>query len=82
MITKQNRILCPICKKTKNKPKDVYCNKHSLAQKSLKKGYKDWLKAYSTISWDEYIKNILDFGDLLGILVREVVEYELYFKLN
>jgi len=81
MKSKDN-LICPICKDDKKNLDDRYCNIHLKAKETLHKGYESWLKAYSILSWDDYLKQLLDLGDHVGDLIRDVVEYEFYFKEN
>ncbi|MCG3220363.1 MAG: hypothetical protein H7641_03195 [Candidatus Heimdallarchaeota archaeon] len=78
----KNNSLCPICKVDKKSPNDKYCKNHLQAKAGLQKGYESWLKAYSILSWEDYLKQLLDLGDQVGNLIRDVVEYEFYFKEN
>ncbi|MHA2357150.1 MAG: hypothetical protein ACXABK_00065 [Candidatus Heimdallarchaeaceae archaeon] len=73
-------MLCPICKITKDDRSDIYCNSHVKAKQHLQKGYESWLKAYSLLAWEDFLKQLLDLGDLVGALIRDVVEFEFYFK--
>ena len=71
---------CPICKKNKENPQSKYCKNHNKAKKVLKQGYESWLKAYGSISWEEFLKRLLDLGNLVGDYVKEISEYEFYFQ--
>jgi hypothetical protein len=73
-------MVCPICKNDKRSSDERYCKKHLKAKEELQKGYESWLKAYSILSWEDYLKQLLDLGDYVGSLIRDVVEYEFYFK--
>jgi hypothetical protein len=79
-MNSKNELLCPICKVEKKNTNDKYCNNHLQAKEGLQNGYESWLKAYGILSWENYLKQLLDLGDLVGNLVRDVVEYEFYFK--
>ena len=72
--------ICPICKKTKENSVDKYCKNHNIAKGLLKQGYESWLNAYGSISWDDYLKNLLELEGLVGDYIKEIVEYEFYFK--
>ncbi len=74
--------LCPICKVDKKNLNDRYCKFHLQAKDRLQQGYESWLKAYSILSWEDYLKQLLDLGDQVGDLIRDVIEYEFYFKEN
>ncbi|MCG3216606.1 MAG: hypothetical protein KAS63_07765 [Candidatus Heimdallarchaeota archaeon] len=78
----ENGKLCPICKVKKKNSMDKYCEKHNSAKKEMQKGYELWLKAYRVLSWDDYLHKLLNLSDSVGILVRDIAEYELYFKQN
>jgi len=71
---------CPICKINKDNQSDMYCNRHVLAKGELQNGYESWLKAYNSLAWEDYLKQLLELEDLVGILIRDVVEFEFYFK--
>jgi len=77
-MTKKKQ-LCPICKEEieENTP---YCSMHNLAKKVLKEGYERWLKAYGVLSWDDYIRKIIDLHGLTGEAVQAVAEHERFFK--
>ncbi|NHK33085.1 MAG: hypothetical protein FK730_17180 [Asgard group archaeon] len=79
MTTKKNA-LCPICKADKKTQNDKYCKIHLQAKDTLQRGYESWLKAYGILPWDDYLKQLLNLGDLVGDLIRDVIEYEFYFK--
>ena len=71
---------CPICKKTKEDSKEKYCKNHNSAKTLLKQGYETWLKAYGLLSWDEFLKKLMSIDLLVGDFIKEIVEYEFYFK--
>ena len=71
--------MCPICKRSKENSQDKYCKNHNKAKEILKQGYESWLKAYGTISWDKFLKKLLDLEGLVGSFIKEIVEYEFYF---
>ena len=71
---------CPICKKDIENLQEKYCKNHSKAKKELKKGYEAWLKAYSSLSWDDYLQKILNLESLVGDFVREIAQHEFYFS--
>ena len=78
----KNNTLCPICKADKKSLNDKYCKYHLQAKDRLQQGYESWLKAYSILAWEDYLKQLLDLGDQVGDLIRDVIEYEFYFKEN
>lgn len=71
---------CPICRTRKESSQKKYCKNHNKAEIKLKKGYELWLKAYGSISWDDYLQRLQKLEGLVGDLVHEVAEYEFYFK--
>ncbi len=72
--------MCPICKKKKENSKEAYCKNHNSAKKVLKQGYESWLRAYGSISYDEFLKKLLKLEGIVGDFIKEIVEYEFYFK--
>ncbi|MHA1400778.1 MAG: hypothetical protein ACTSQE_10570 [Candidatus Heimdallarchaeaceae archaeon] len=76
----QKKKICPICKKNKT-TEYPYCNEHMQAKQALKMGYEHWLKAYGVLSWEDYLKRLLELGDQVGKDVQAVAEYERFFKL-
>jgi len=77
---KANKQLCPICRTKKKDVSEKYCNNHNTAKVKLQSGYESWLKAYGVLSWDDFLQRLLNLTDIVGALIKEVVEYELYFK--
>ena len=77
---KANKQLCPICRTKKNDASEKYCNNHNTAKMKLQSGYESWLKAYGVLSWDDFLQRLLNLTDIVGALIKDVVEYELYFK--
>ena len=71
---------CPICKNKKESSLKQYCKDHNNAKVKLKNGYELWLKAYGSISWDDFLQNLQKLEGLVGNFVREVAEYEFYFQ--
>jgi len=78
--SKRKSTTCPICKKNRENSQEKYCKNHNKAKKLLKPGYESWLKAYGTISWDEFLKQVVALEGLVGDFIKEVVEYEFYFQ--
>ncbi|MHA1868854.1 MAG: hypothetical protein ACTSXD_12500 [Candidatus Heimdallarchaeaceae archaeon] len=70
---------CPICKKEKS-GKDTLCEIHEKAKKSLLEGYELWLRAYGTLSWEAYLKELSILDESVGKTVKEVIDYERFFK--
>ena len=71
---------CPICKKDMENLHEQYCMNHSKAKNELKKGYEAWLKAYGSLSWDDYLQKILNLEGLVGDFVKEIAQHEFYFS--
>ncbi len=55
---------------------DKYCDYHAQSFKSLKEHYNQWVKAYGTISWSDYLTKLVKLNET-GIWVKEVVSVEL-----
>lgn len=70
--------VCPICKLPKNR-RDKYCTEHLIARQQLSQAYEKWLCAFGILSWEDFLKNIVKLKDT-GELIKEVANYELYFK--
>ena len=75
-----NNQLCPICKTKKKATSEKYCNNHNLAKIELQSAYESWLKAYGVLSWDDFLQRLLNLADIVGTLIKDVAEYEMYFK--
>ncbi|MFW9851695.1 MAG: hypothetical protein ACFFDS_02000 [Candidatus Thorarchaeota archaeon] len=82
MKSRNNNLKCPICKRDKKLPQQKYCVTHNEAKEKLQNGYESWLKAYNILSWEDYLQQLLSLEGGVGNLIRDVVEYELYFKQN
>ena len=80
MNSKNSNLKCPICKRDKELFQQKYCAIHNEAKEKLQKGYESWLKAYNVLSWDDYLQQLLSLEGEVGNLIRDVAEYELYFK--
>ncbi len=80
MKSRNNHLKCPICKRDKELAQMKYCATHNEAKEKLQKGYESWLKAYNILSWDDYLQQLLSLEGEVGNLIRDVAEYELYFK--
>ena len=70
---------CPICNDKKENHKEKYCKTHNKAKSKLKKGYESWLKAYGVLSWNDYLQKLLDEDLTTGKLLKDIIEYEIYF---
>ncbi len=80
MKSKNNNLKCPICKRDKEIVHQKYCSTHNEAKEKLQNGYESWLKAYNILSWDDFLQQLLSLEGEVGSLIRDVAEYELYFK--
>ena len=76
----ENNPLCPICKTKKKDSGRKYCEIHNTAKMKLQEGYESWLKAYGSLSWDDYFQKLLNLVDTIGDFIKDIVEFELYFK--
>ncbi len=72
--------LCVTCDKKKYDAKTIFCEKHKIANKMLKETYGLWVTAYDFITWTEYIKKLYELEEKVGKTIRDILEYELYFK--
>lgn len=73
---------CKICQTEIKKSSDIYCSKHQLAKSKLQKGYDLWLKAYGVLPYENYLQKLLKLENLVGSLVKDVAEFELYFQVS
>lgn len=71
---------CPICHSKKEILTEKYCKIHTKAKAKLKQGYEAWLKAYGILSWNDYLQKLLDKNLATGKLIKDIIEYELYFS--
>lgn len=62
---------CKICGK---KSISEFCSYHELAYQNLQKKFEDWKKAIGDISWEEYLKRIIDLPHA-GEWVKELAKY-------
>lgn len=53
-----------------------FCAYHAQAYEKLKWGYDEWLNAYGKISWEEYLKRLLERRES-GSWVRDLIMLEL-----
>ncbi len=75
-----NNTKCKICQDKIDKSSDKFCSNHKLAKTKLQNGYELWLKAYDSLPYDDFLQQLLDLGDLVGSLVKDIAEFELYFQ--
>ncbi len=47
-----------------------------MAYEKLKEGYNTWRSAYKDITWEDYLKRILELDDT-GKWVKDVIKYKL-----
>ena len=70
---------CLVCKSTIEK--GDFCDAHSIAKKNLEKRFKEWQKAYGTLTWEEYLKKLIDDTEIpVGEWAKEVAVYLLKAK--
>jgi hypothetical protein len=70
---------CVVCNATIEKGK--YCDAHLIAKNNLEERYKDWVTAYGKLSWEAYLKQLIeDEGIPVGDWAREVAKYLLETK--
>jgi hypothetical protein len=55
---------------------DKYCDYHAQSFESLKEHYNQWVKAYGTISWSDYLTKLVKMNET-GIWIKEVISIEL-----
>jgi hypothetical protein len=67
---------CSVCHRDVIAEGKKYCLYHSQAYDSLQKEYKAWVNAYGGISWETYMKKLLDL-DQTGDWVKDVIRIEL-----
>ncbi len=75
-----NDTKCKICQDKTDKSSGEFCSNHKLAKTKLQNGYELWLKAYDSLPYDDFLRQLLDLGDLVGALVKDITEFELYFQ--
>lgn len=75
-----NNTKCKICQDEIDKSSGKFCSNHKLAKTKLQNGYELWLKAYGSLPYDDFLQQLLDLGDLVGTLVKDISEFELYFQ--
>ncbi|MHA1201720.1 MAG: hypothetical protein ACTSQ4_04280 [Candidatus Heimdallarchaeaceae archaeon] len=75
-----NDTKCKICQDKIDKSSGKFCSNHKLAKTKLQNGYELWLKAYDSLPYDDFLQQLLDLGDLVGALVKDITEFELYFQ--
>ncbi|MHA1345374.1 MAG: hypothetical protein ACTSVO_00450 [Candidatus Heimdallarchaeaceae archaeon] len=73
---------CKICQDEIDKSSDKFCSNHKFAKTKLKNGYELWLKAYDSLPYDDFLQQLLNLGDLVGTLVKDIAEFELYFQVT
>ncbi|MHA1222196.1 MAG: hypothetical protein ACTSSG_03865 [Candidatus Heimdallarchaeaceae archaeon] len=79
-MNKNKSLYCPICRMEKKSSNKKYCDNHEEAQIAIQKGYELWLRAYGILSWEDYLQNLLRPELITGEFIKDVAEYELYFK--
>jgi len=69
---------CIICSKESN---DKLCKYHKMAYDKLEECYNTWRSAYKDITWEDYLKRILEL-DETGKWVKDVIKYKLESLFN
>ena len=75
-----NNTKCKICQDKLDESSSKFCSNHKLAKAKLQNGYELWLKAYDALPYDDFLQQLLDLGDFVGSLVKDIAEFELYFQ--
>ncbi len=66
---------CKLCGRKARAEGEQLCRYHQEAMDNLKRGYKAWNRAYSGISWREYLNRVKTLGDT-GQWTKEVIALE------
>ncbi len=65
---------CVVCSSTIEKGQ--FCDAHLIAKKNLEESFKDWQKAYGKLTWEEYLKKLIDDYDIpVGEWAKETAAY-------
>ncbi|MEM2140641.1 MAG: hypothetical protein QXJ74_04020 [Nitrososphaera sp.] len=64
---------CPACGR---QVQDRYCKYHEQAFSSLKAHHEAWVRAYGSITWQEFLERLHEMKET-GQWVREVIKVEL-----
>ena len=67
---------CLICSRTTS---SKYCGYHSKSFDKLASGYESWKRALGEISWEDYLRNLLELQET-GSYIRDIVEKELQIQ--
>ncbi len=65
---------CSVC--SRKASIDKYCDYHTQSFESLKEHYNQWVRAYGTISWSDYLTKLVKMNET-GIWIKEVISAEL-----
>jgi hypothetical protein len=68
------RTQCSVCLRKISTGK--YCVYHNQALDNLKQHYKTWVEAYGIISWNDFLKKLLNMTET-GYWIKEVAIVEL-----
>ncbi len=66
---------CSICSRPRTEDSE-YCKYHHLANLNLRMRYRDWERAYGSLSWESYLESVSKLSES-GKWVREVTSREL-----
>lgn len=77
MVICQSMVICQVC--NRNAESKDFCKYHLLADQVLNKNYDNWCYAYGKLTWNQYLKKLLEANEI-GLWVKEVVKYELEQK--
>lgn len=67
---------CLICSQATS---GKYCDYHSKSFAKLASGYESWKKALGEISWEDYLRKLLELRET-GSSIRDVIEKELQLQ--
>jgi hypothetical protein len=70
---------CSACMRKVSKNK--YCQYHARVFDNLKEHYNTWIEAYGSISWNDYLNQLLQMNET-GIWVKDVIIVELEDRKN
>jgi hypothetical protein len=65
---------CRLCQREAEE-KGEFCNRHLVAEESLRSSYDKWRNAYAQLSWADYLDKVKQLKGT-GRWVKEVIEFE------
>lgn len=72
MVIKMKK--CVVCKSTIER--GDYCDAHKIAKKNIEKRFKTWQSAYGDLSWEDYLKKLIEDEEIpVGDWAKEVADY-------